>query len=811
MEREHATGELGVPVRATDREAPAAANRASNSGEALIVRFPRWATSGLRSESLAGVIVAAYLIIFLVGLARFPYFGPWSTVDEQLMYFQVARIFNEYGFFNSAFLQDFSNSSNGAHHPFVYNHMPPGPEILTALLMKPFGERFRVVRFAFAVLFVIGIGYYVRFVAVLLARLGVGGAGLALLLIPPVVMLHSIDHPAYSAFPFFAFFPVVALDTYYRTGRRRHYWSALVVVLLGSLYLVYQQLLMLFASWVLLGALRIVRLDRSDVLALLGTGSLGVGLHLLQSVVILGPQVSLEELRLTISNRMFGVPTTSELHDFYQSIAVVHQGFHKLDWRLFADVLRGNLQPVGGWVPSLIWAGLTASGLVLALVASVRLIPERSLRIPRGDATRAMHVLPASVLWAAGVVVFPLMVFPAYAASYQLSGANRFFLAAVVTLGFGYAAREFGRALRRLAPQEGFEPWRWGATLVVGGLMLVGFVICGVALGKAQAREFHRGARQAFRSGTPSELLEIVEPLKGHVVMSNVYPSVVGFFSREATMGGCEIEAFSPDGRVNPVRNDDFERWDQGTQLPLPWHPTGSDIRVEPDRRELYRGKASARLTVGRDRRGQLDQRIVLPRQPEAYRLAVEVWVKTSLPSRVRAFVGDKPQKFGSYHPGDGTWRLLAAETAMPASVIMAPRVRLGIQVEAGDATAVNVDAATLLTESLRVASANAGNANAGPSLQPSPMASPHAAGSSGVDPSRCHAVWIRGYPQSAAIAPTHYVLFRSLFTGFTMCREEECLDQLDDYLRARYPIVFQNSLGTVFRLKAPATAREER
>ena len=81
----------------------------------------------------------------------------------------------------------------------------------------------------------------------------------------------------------------------------------------------------------------------------------------------------------------------------------------------------------------------------------------------------------------------------------------------------------------------------------------------------------------------------------------------------------------------------------------------------------------------------------------------------------------------------------------------------------------------------------------------------------SGVDPSKCHAIWIRGYPQSTNIVPTYYVLFRALFTGFTMCREKPCLDQLEDYLRSRYPIVFQNGLGTIFLLKAPTSAREDR
>ena len=809
MDSKHAALDASAPV--DDGEAPASADVPPSSRKAFVVRVPRWGPSLCRSKWLAGVVVAGYLAIFLVGLVRFPYFGPLATVDEQLMYFQVARVFNEYGLLNSTFLQDFSNSSNPIHHPFVYNHMPPGPEILIAAFMKIFGESYRAIRLAFAGIFVIGIAYYVRFVGILLASAGCRGAGLALLLIPPIVMLHSIDHPAYSVFPFVAFFPVVALDTYYRTGRRSQYWFALLVVLLGSLYLVYQQLLMLFASWMLLGSLRIIRLRRTEVLALLATGSLGVVMHLLQSVVLLGPRVSLEELRLTISNRMFGVPTTSQLRDFYQSIAVVHQGFHQFSWSLIGEVLGSSLRPVGRWLPNLVFCGLVLGAVVLALVPSVRLTyGDRTIRIIWVEATGTLRVLPASVLWAAGVIVLSLMAFPAYAASYQLSGANHYFLAAVTVLGICCAVRETWLAIRRLARRDGFGSWRWVVSLAVCSLLLIGFGIFGIALGRLQIRAVSRSVQQVLRSGgMQRELLEIAGPLKGQIVMSNIYPSVVGFFSREATLGGCEIEAFSPDGRLNYVRNDDFEGWDQSTQLPLGWSASGADIRVEPDRREPYRGEASARLVVGPDEVGQLDQWVLLPRQPEVYRLAARVWVKTSAPRRVRAFVAGRSQNFGSYHPGDGTWRLLVAEATMPASVIVAPEVRVGIQIEPGGATVANVDAATLFTNRLSAA-ANALNAMVGPPYEAS-VHSSREVRPSGVDPSKCHAIWIRGYPQSTNIVPTHYVLFRALFTGFTMCREKPCLDQLEDYLRSRYPIVFQNGLGTVFLLKAPISAREDR
>ncbi len=103
---------------------------------------------------VGGLALAFYLALFLVTLARFPYFSPYATVDEQLAYYEAARNFNTYGFLNSMLLQDMSSSSRPEHHPFIYNHMPPGPEIVVALLMRLFGENFVAIRLIFAGIFV---------------------------------------------------------------------------------------------------------------------------------------------------------------------------------------------------------------------------------------------------------------------------------------------------------------------------------------------------------------------------------------------------------------------------------------------------------------------------------------------------------------------------------------------------------------------------------------------------------------------------------------------------------------------------------
>jgi hypothetical protein len=50
------------------------------------------------------------------------------------------------------------------------------------------------------------------------------------------------------------------------------------------------------------------------------------------------------------------------------------------------------------------------------------------------------------------------------------------------------------------------------------------------------------------------DLAELGATLRGKVVMTNVYPTTVGFFTEEATLGGCEGQAVGADGRVDPSR-----------------------------------------------------------------------------------------------------------------------------------------------------------------------------------------------------------------------------------------------------------------
>jgi hypothetical protein len=69
------------------------------------------------------------------------------------------------------------------------------------------------------------------------------------------------------------------------------------------------------------------------------------------------------------------------------------------------------------------------------------------------------------------------------------------------------------------------------------------------------------------------------------------------------------------------------------------------------------------------------------------------------------------------------------------------------------------------------------------------------------VDPSECHAPFIRGFGRGVRVNPTHAVLFRSLFTGFTLCLAD-CLEKLEDRLDHRHDKVFEAKTFTIYALQ---------
>jgi len=515
------------------------------TAEAYVVEIKVWLQRFLAGWWAAVLLILVYAVLFQSTLNYLPYSGPFSTVDEQLTYYQVAKNFNRYGFMQTLFLQDMSSSSRAEGHPFVYNHMPPGPEILTALIMKVGGERYTLIRWVFGIIYFSGVVCFLLFARLVLGRLGLTGEGYALFFLTPWFVMHTIDHPAYSPFPLLAFLPLLLLDRHYRTKGRLPLYLALSVVFIASVYLPYQNLVMLFVSWVVLGTFQIVRFDRKHVIAFLGVATFGIFAHALQSVVLLGPAFFFKEVALAVSNRMFGIPTFEELKVFYSSMDLVHHGTHRFDLYRLGRMVLWSLRNVG-----FVLGGMA---LLVALVwQTLRLghwsSRSRELTIPRNQESEsfftAVRSFVALAIWAIATTAIPLLMFPAYSADYGLSGMNEYFLAVAAVVAFAYILS------RSVRSQDGM-PLSWNH---IGLWVVLILSVSGSLIGTTYAytNRFRNVVEQAFAPNPDQSLLEIGNRLKGKVVMSNVYPTTVGFFTEEAAFGGCERTVFRSDGSVDP-------------------------------------------------------------------------------------------------------------------------------------------------------------------------------------------------------------------------------------------------------------------
>ena len=475
-----------------------------------------------------GAWLGLFAIAYLGALAKFPLWGPFSTTDEYLQYYQVARNYNTYGFMSSAMLPDLSTASSAAGHPYLYNHQPPGPQLFIAGLMRIFGENFGVIRVVFAMIFVAGIASFVAFAKLVDRRYAYAALGIVVLL-PPRTILQAVDHPGKSVFAFFAFFPLVALYRYRET--RRHGWllCAAVVTFVASNYLMYSHLFMILAFWTFGMLLKFLPIERRHLALFFVLVAIGIALHLMQTVVVLGWPVFVREMTATVSNRMFGVPTREELAQFFLTHSLVLYGGHAFDLKRFVETIWKELS----FPARNVWMAAGVIVLVAAFAFEAR-ITRRSIEISRSFA-RWLKQLGVAALWTGGCVIVPIVMFPAFAIDYSLQGASEFvvalfvFLSVCVTLAY----------IRELPSPQ--------AVRIMLAVVVVGFV---VGVGAAHARDLsHKLIPRTIvwlKGGSPhAGLTRLAESLRGQVTMTNVDPTVVGFFTREIAYGGCHDEALA--------------------------------------------------------------------------------------------------------------------------------------------------------------------------------------------------------------------------------------------------------------------------
>ena len=483
-----------------------------------------------------------YFTLHLISLTVSPYLSSFGG-DEHISFYGSARNFNKFGFWASTFLQDLSTSSSPDEHPFVYDHMGAGPEIVTALITRVVGERYRLVRLCFALMFVTGLYCYYRFASIVLGTLGMVGAGYTFLLFDPMAIMGIIDHPGQAMFPMFAFLPLLLIYHGQRTNKQSLFWAAQVLIVVSTFCVTYQLVVLNMVSSLFLWKLGLFPLKRRDVIGIVASSVLGVLLHIVQNVCHLGVGLAIHELLLTISNRATGYPTGQELVLFYQSINVVHNGGHSFRpnalFSAYLDCISKRVLKEMALLSAVVILCKTV-GYVVSKPGSAGLTPALAYR----DLLNSLSGFFKLAVWVCLSILVAVLIFPAYSADYNLQG-NGHFLGAILGVGFFMTVCRTLVLIPSTARSASESPSFFKPVLPTIAAGLIGLAVLPFVLRQ------YGSVRAAYREARTDKyqfLHQIEAYARNEVTMSNMYPPTVGFFTREKVFGVAEMESF-PEGR----------------------------------------------------------------------------------------------------------------------------------------------------------------------------------------------------------------------------------------------------------------------
>lgn len=532
---------------------------------------------------LLGVAVLGGLFVYYLYVsAQSGYFTPYSLLEEAAYTFTSAHNYLQFGYLNSGLLQDFSSSPFAVDHPYVYNHMPPGPDLVMSVLLWLTGDDYALVRGIFASSAIAGFVSFVLFGREMLNSLGVRFFGLLLVLISPWVTIQLFDRQVYSPDLLFTFLPLLLVAIALRKQKHDYFLAALLLIAIFSFYTDYSVLASIIFCWGMLYVTQLFPLSFRQIAAVGMAFAAGIGIHLLQNMLYFGWDNFWLELKLSLSNRITGVPTQQQLEGFYRGLGVVHHGSHAILPATLKAQIEANLNS-----PIMPRAMLALAGCVVWLFSAGALTIDAD-RMPRFSFRELGSVLWLFVrvtAWTVVSILAPIILFPAFAQEVNLrgSGMNAFFLAISFTFLAGYVLWIAVYAVHRVAmilidPQS--APGRPAADITDIRIAVVNLGIVILRGGAVLAIAF------AFAAGTLVTLQNIrgelghihalgLDPAKwsplydisrfeGGVFMTNINVPTVGFLTKAPGFGVCGPHSVDAGGtlRLEDCKTAYMRRYD---------------------------------------------------------------------------------------------------------------------------------------------------------------------------------------------------------------------------------------------------------
>ncbi len=564
-------------------------------------------------------------------------FAPFGLPEEAAYTFISAQNYLEYGFLNSLFLQDFSTSPVAADHPFVYNHMPAGPDIFAATLLWVTDSNYVAMRAIYSAIAVAGFGVYFVFAKAFLSRLGLIGAGTALLFVSPWTLVQLIERQIYAPFALLAFLPLLLYLRYVESGNRAKFYLALGIIFVSSIYFEYSLLSGMAACWGMLFLTRLLPIRVWEFACITAAFAAGIAAHLFQNILYLGWATFTLELQHTLSNRITGFPTQAELADFYRKLALVHHGSHPVKLGVIWQQIVSNLSFTG------LRPALLAAAACLAWIGLVTLFNRTSGSQQSTYTFAHLTLLFARLLtWAVGIILAPILLFPAFAQEVNLRGlgASAFYVGIVFAAMAGVTwsllayigHRAVSVVLWPKAAAAGMTEITGAGSAIARLLILVAlsasvWVMWSELDASAQAimgqSRFQLGQIRTIRRDanrwTP---LHALERFRGALFMTNINVPTVGVIVRAPGFGACPPESVETNGgfQLRLCKTAFMRRYDYWTTQ----RPQYFYYFHTPD---LFPGFADClppTTLLGQQRRGQSCMDDLLDRLSRNYRLVME-------------------------------------------------------------------------------------------------------------------------------------------------------------------------------------------
>jgi hypothetical protein len=488
----------------------------------------------LKSIDLIGYVVALSIMVWMwsvhVGsVFHYPYFTPSSNVEELAYTYISSANYNRFGFLFTTFLQNFAATPDIADHPYVYSHMPPGPDVVNALLMRATGGSFAWTATIQSCCAVIGFLFYLAFIRQTLSRNDLWGGGIfAVILTSWIWYLPHFTNPIWNGFLLLTFLPLVLIDY-----RRAFLSIGLPAILISALILDYIVQSSIIACWVLLFVTKLAPVGRRQILLVLGAFALGLFLNVFKNFIYFGPSVFFQELIAVIGNRVTGYPTQVAMAAFYAKHGIVHHGAHAPTLKTLSAVIGLNIyHPL---MAQLLFSALASILLTLSF-------GRNGLEIKTTPATfRDVKFIASTVILALGIILTPIILFPAFAQEVSLYGGTNFVWLGLLLICL--AALPLTRlidfvSLRNAMPLA-MALWACIAVLAIAQTR------------KAIAAMPTPSHVKARYTTNPHVQLEILRQFSDGPFMTNINVPTPYFYTRQRGFGVCGLDSVSETGTID--------------------------------------------------------------------------------------------------------------------------------------------------------------------------------------------------------------------------------------------------------------------